>query len=63
MIEKDVNDFKVQNIKITYRNNETKYYLLTTGSGYPLAEFLPGMTECTGGFVVPEHRFKTSNPW
>lgn len=62
MIKENVNDFKVPNIKITYRNNETKYYLLTTGSGYPLADFLPVMTEGTGGFVVPEHRFKTSNP-
>jgi hypothetical protein len=43
--------------------NETKYYVLTEGSGYPLADFLrPGLTAQVGpGLIVPENRPKTAN--
>lgn len=62
MIEKGASKLHFQRVKINFYTNETKYYLLTEGSGYPLAEFSsPNLSEQAGGFVIPEHRPKTSN--
>lgn len=46
-----------------YHTNETKYYLLTEGSGYPLAEFIsPIISHQSGaGLVIPENRLKTAD--
>lgn len=53
------------NVIFNYQSNETKYYLLTSGTGYPLAEFthplLPGLGSAGPGLVVPEMRQKTAN--
>lgn len=53
------------NVIFNYLSNETKYYLLTGGTGYPLAEFsyplLPGGGSAGSGLVVPEMRPKTAN--
>ncbi|MCL6560473.1 MAG: hypothetical protein K6U74_17105 [Firmicutes bacterium] len=53
-----------KNTKVFFSNrtNETKYYLLTEGSGYPLAEFsFPNLSTYRGsGMVVPENRPKTA---
>lgn len=50
-------------IRFYYKTNETKYYLLTGGSGYPLADFsfpdLPANTVTR--LVVPENAPKTLN--
>jgi len=50
--------FKRENISFNYKSAETKYYLLTSGSGYALAEFnfphLPDGGCC--GIVIPEIR-------
>jgi len=50
-------------ISFNYKTNETKYYLLTGGSGYPLAEFsFYASTEYYGTrLVVPESIPKTAN--
>lgn len=54
---------KITNEKINfnYKTNETKYYLLTRGSGYPLAEFtFPDLSESTvTRLVIPENMPKT----
>jgi len=52
-----------ERITFNYKTNETKYYLLTEGSGYPLAEFaFSGLTKCEGTkLVVPEHMPKTAD--
>lgn len=54
---------KGEKVHFNYRTNETKYYLLTEGSGYPLAEFnYPNLSAHRGtGFVIPENRPKTAN--
>ena len=53
------------NVVFNYQSNETKYYLLTGGTGYPLAEFshhlLPGSGGTGAVLVVPEMRQKTAN--
>ncbi|MFX4260867.1 hypothetical protein ACOBQJ_01575 [Pelotomaculum propionicicum] len=53
------------NVVFNYQTNETKYYLLTGGTGYPLAEFsyplLPGGGSTGDVLVVPEMRQKTAN--
>lgn len=53
------------NVVYHYQSNETKYYLLTGGTGYPLAEFsyplLPGVGSAGEVLVVPEMRQKTAN--
>lgn len=53
------------NVVFNYHSNETKYYLLTGGTGYPLAEFsyplLPGAGGPGAVLVVPEMRQKTAN--
>ncbi|MCG9967750.1 hypothetical protein L9W92_06745 [Pelotomaculum terephthalicicum JT] len=54
---------KIKNEKISFnfKTNETKYYLLTRGSGYPLAEFtFPDLPESTATrLVIPENMPKT----
>lgn len=63
----DNNDGSIKDVNVifNYQSNETKYYLLTGGTGYPLAEFsyplLPGSSSMGAGLVVPEMRKKTSN--
>lgn len=54
---------KGEKVHFNYRTNETKYYLLTEGSGYPLAEFnYPNLSAHRGtGLVIPENRPKTAN--
>ncbi|MCL6560216.1 MAG: hypothetical protein K6U74_15765 [Firmicutes bacterium] len=56
-------DLKGERVRFHYRTNETKYYLLTEGSGYPLAEYsFPNLPVQRGtGMVVPENRPKTAN--
>ncbi|MDD2553575.1 MAG: hypothetical protein PHP51_03255 [Desulfotomaculaceae bacterium] len=53
------------NLVFNYQSNGTKYYLLTGGTGYPLAEFgchlLPGSGSTGAVLVVPEMRQKTAN--
>ncbi|OQA10129.1 MAG: hypothetical protein BWY65_00810 [Firmicutes bacterium ADurb.Bin373] len=53
------------NVVFNYQSNGTKYYLLTGGTGYPLAEFscrlLPGGGNNGDVLVVPEMRQKTAN--
>jgi len=50
-----------ERISFYYKTNETKYYLLTRGSGYPLAEFT--FPDISGGtvtrLVVSENMPKT----
>ncbi|MCL6638453.1 MAG: hypothetical protein K6T80_02065 [Firmicutes bacterium] len=52
-----------EKVRFNYYNNETKYYLLTGGSGYPLADFYRPFPagERGGGLVVPENRPQTAN--
>ncbi|NLI12638.1 hypothetical protein [Pelotomaculum propionicicum] len=56
-------------VVFNYQNNETKYYFLTGGSGYPLADFMPlsalGEGGAAAGLVVAEKIQKTTNtvPW
>ncbi len=54
---------KCGKVCFNYQTNKTKYYLLTEGSGYPLAEFsFPNLSARQGtGLVVPENRSKTAN--
>lgn len=62
MFDKDGQDDKVI---FNYQIDETKYYFLTGGSGYPLAEFIPPNIFLDGGapagMVVAEKRPKTAN--
>jgi len=53
--------FTNERISFQYKTNETKYYLLTKGSGYPLAEFnFPDFSGNTiTRIVVPENIPKT----
>lgn len=55
---------KIKNNKVNfnYRIYETKYYLLTDGSGYPLADFsVPNIQVQKGiSLVVPESRPETA---
>jgi len=49
-----------------YRAGGTKYYYLTGGSGYPLAEFMntsnrPENMGPYNGLVIPENRLMTVN--
>ena len=62
MEDKRIN-LKGERVSFHYRTNETKYYLLTEGSGYPLAEYdFPNLPVQRGaGMVVPENRPKTAN--
>ncbi|MCL6634148.1 MAG: hypothetical protein K6T29_00035 [Peptococcaceae bacterium] len=62
-MEGDRMDVKGERVRFNYRTNETKYYLLTEGSGYPLADFhFPNLAVQRGtGLVVPENRPKTAN--
>jgi hypothetical protein len=50
------NDFKSEKMNINYFTDNTKYYLLTGGSGYPLADFdfpnIPSLKQTS--FVIPE---------
>lgn len=50
-------------IRFYYKTNETKYYLLTGGSGYPLADYY--FADFSGNnvarLVVPENVPKTLN--
>jgi len=50
-------------VNFNYRIYETKYYLLTDGSGYPLADFsIPNIRVQKGiSLVVPESRPETAN--
>lgn len=50
-----------EKICFNYKTNETKYYLLTKGSGYPLAEFsFPAAAEMdVKKFIIPENTTKT----
>ncbi len=49
-------------VLFNYVADEVKYYLLTSGSGYPLADFtLPGQEGLAGPLIVPERRLKTAN--
>ncbi|OPY59098.1 MAG: hypothetical protein A4E55_00467 [Pelotomaculum sp. PtaU1.Bin035] len=50
-------------ININFKTNETKYYLLTEGSGYPLADFTLSCFSGNAGtrLVIPESIPKTSN--
>ena len=49
-------DFKSEKLDINYFTDNTKYYLLTGGSGYPLADFdfpnIPSLKQTS--FVIPE---------
>lgn len=60
-------DSSIKDFNVIFNNlsDETKYYLLTGGTGYPLAEFsyplLPGGGSAGSGLVVPEMRPKTAN--
>lgn len=60
-MEDKTENIKAERIRFNYPTNETKYYLLTEGSGYPLADFnYPGLSAQKGqGLVVPEDRPKT----
>lgn len=63
-MEENLGSLKGERVHFNYRTSETKYYLLTEGSGYPLAEFyFPNLSAQRGaGLVVPEeNRPKTSN--
>lgn len=62
-MEENCGSVKGERVHFNYRTNETKYYLLTEGSGYPLAEFnFPYLSAQKGiGLVVPENRPKTAN--
>ncbi len=63
----DTNENLIKNVSVlfNYQSNGTKYYLLTGGTGYPLAEFsnhlLPGGGNTEAVVVVPEMRQKTAN--
>lgn len=63
MLEDKHDEVKGEKVRFNYRTNETKYYLLTGGSGYPLAEYdFPNLAVQKGpGVVVPENRPKTAN--
>lgn len=65
MVDNNDGCIKDVNVIFNYQSNETKYYLLTGGTGYPLAEFsyplLTGSVSSGAGLVVPEMRQKTSN--
>ncbi len=39
-------------VVFNYQNNETKYYFLTGGSGYPLADFVSQSALEDGGSAV-----------
>ncbi len=62
-------NFQDDKVIYNYQTNETKYYFLTGGSGYPLAEFMPQGVLWDGGtatgLIVAEKRQKTTNtvPW
>jgi len=62
-LEENRSSVRGERVHFNYRTNETKYYLLTEGSGYPLAEFnFPNLSAQRGvGLVVPENRPKTAN--
>jgi len=62
-LEDKRSDLKGERVSFHYRTNETKYYLLTEGSGYPLAEYnFSNLAAQRGtGMVVPENRPKTAN--
>ncbi|MDD4334497.1 MAG: hypothetical protein PHY77_02710 [Desulfotomaculaceae bacterium] len=53
------------NVVFNYQSDGTKYYLLTGGTGYPLAEFSCHLLPVGGNngavLVVPEMRQKTAN--
>ncbi len=55
----------IENVHFSYQTGETKYYLLTGGSGYPLADFyFPNLSRNNifgVGLVVPENIPNTSN--
>lgn len=61
-MEEERKTWKGEWINFNYNNNEVKYYLLTEGSGYTLAEFLPPHRSVRpgGGLIVPENRPKTA---
>lgn len=52
-----------EKVWFNYRVSEIKYYLLTEGSGYPLADFnFPNLPVRMGArLVVPENRPQTAN--
>lgn len=62
-------DFRDDTFIFSGQAEETKYYYLTGGSGYPLAEFMPrhvfGNGGTTAGLVVAEKGERTTNkvPW
>lgn len=62
-------NLKDDKVIFNYQANETKYYYLTGGSGYPLADFMPqgvfGDGGTVTGLIVAEKRQKTANtvPW
>ncbi|MDD3653090.1 MAG: hypothetical protein PHO01_02710 [Desulfotomaculaceae bacterium] len=49
-------------ITFTYKTNDIKYYLLTEGSGYPLAEYATAnfSVNSASRVVIPESMSKTS---
>lgn len=49
-------------VLFNYVADEVKYYLLTSGSGYPLADFThPGQEGLVCPLIIPERRLKTAN--
>lgn len=64
MEDKELNNINNKIMYYGYRAGGTKYYFLTGGSGYPLAEFmtnLPGNIGPNTGLVIPENRPMTVN--
>ena len=61
--ERERSTVNLGRVRFNNYTNETKYYVLTEGSGYPLADFLrSGLTAQGGpGLIVPENRPKTAN--
>ncbi len=59
------NPIRNANIIFNYQSDGTKYYLLTGGTGYPLAEFSAHLTQeiinNEAALVVPEMRENTAN--
>ncbi|MDD4168938.1 MAG: hypothetical protein PHD36_01530 [Desulfotomaculaceae bacterium] len=58
----EITNNKEKRITFNYKTGDTKYYLLTEGSGYPLAEFTTPNFSVTSSnrVVIPESITKTA---
>lgn len=63
-MEEHQTGLKSRKVHFSYPTDDVKYYLLTGGSGYPLAEFnFPSIpVKNRTSFVVPERITKTAHP-